>query len=189
MARGAKRPNNAAMLKRALIAPILALTALVLGGCSFISNNTYSMNDQMFAAMMIPHHEQAIEMSDLALTRSTNPQLLALATQIKAAQAPEIEEMKTWGDTSSAGHMGHSGMTMGGMLSDDEIETLKAASGVEFDRLFLEGMIGHHEGAIEMAQDILESKNPKVRDFATKIIEVQAAEIATMKAMLDKLNQ
>lgn len=173
------------MLKRAL----LALTALVLSGCSFISNNTYSMNDQMFAAMMIPHHEQAVEMSDLALTRSTNPEVLALAKQIKAAQEPEIEEMKTWGDTSSAGHMGHDGMTMAGMLSESELAALSAATGVEFDRLFLSGMIGHHEGAIEMAQDVLESKNPKVRDFATKIIEVQANEIATMKALLETLGK
>lgn len=185
VARGAGSTHNGDMFKRALL-PVLTLVALVLSGCSLISNNTYSMNDQMFAAMMIPHHEQAIEMSDLALTASSNPEVLALATQIKAAQAPEIEEMKTWGQTSMMDHSGH-GMTMGGMLSDSEIATLKSATGVEFDRLFLAGMIAHHEGAIEMAQDILESKNPKVRDFASKIIEVQAAEIATMKALLEKI--
>lgn len=166
---------------------LLTLTAVILTGCSFISNNTYSMNDQMFAAMMIPHHEQAIEMSDLALTRSTNPELLALAQQIKDAQAPEIEEMKKWGE--NLDHMSHSGMTMGGMLSQSEIDELKAAQGVAFDRLFLQGMIAHHEGAIEMAQDVLESKNSHVRDFASNIITVQAKEIEQMKAMLAKLTQ
>lgn len=169
----------------ALKALIAALGLALLTGCSFISNNTYSMNDQMFAVMMIPHHEQAIEMSDLALTRSSNAEVLALAKQIKAEQAPEIEEMKTWG--TGGDHTGHSGMTMGGMLSQREIDELKAAQGVAFDRLFLTGMIAHHEGAIEMAQDILDSKNPKVRDFGAKVIEVQAAEIAKMKELLAQL--
>lgn len=169
------------MLKRALAAVMTAFLA----GCSFISGHTYSMNDQMFAAMMIPHHEQAIEMSDLALTRSTNPQLLELAKQIKAAQAPEIEEMKTWGE--NLDHMSHSGMSMGGMLTQSEIDQLKEAKGVDFDRLFLKGMIAHHEGAIEMAQGVLDSKNPNVREFAGKIISVQAAEISKMKEMLAEI--
>lgn len=165
---------------------LIALISLVfLTGCSFIAGNTYSMNDQMFAAMMIPHHQQAIDMSDLAFTRSSNPDVIALATQIKAEQAPEIKEMKTW--LEGAPHMSHSGMTMGGMLSQSEIDQLKLAKGVEFDRLFLQGMIAHHEGAIEMAQDILDSKNPKVRQFGTNVIKVQSAEIAKMKDLLTNL--
>lgn len=143
------------------------------------------MNDQMFAAMMIPHHEQAIEMSDLALVRSTNSDLLALAKKIKAEQTPEIQEMKTWGE--HLDHMSHSGMSMGGMLTQSEIDQLKEARGVVFDRLFLKGMIAHHEGAIEMAQDVLDSKNPHVRQFASNIIKVQADEISYMKTLLAAL--
>ena len=130
--------------------------------------------------MMIPHHEQAIEMSDLALKNSTNPEVLALAQEIKDAQAPEIEQMKSWGASSMA-HMGH---MMDGMLSDEEMSALAAASGSEFDRLFLEGMIKHHEGAIDMAEMVIDSKNAEVAALANAIIEAQRAEIATMKELL-----
>lgn len=162
----------------------LAAVVLLLSGCGFVANHTYSTADQMFAAMMIPHHEQAIEMSDLALAKSSDPRILELARKIKAEQAPEIKEMKTWGE--NLDHMSHSGMTMGGMLSQTEIDALRQASGAEFDRLFLKGMIAHHEGAIEMAQGVLESKNSHVRDFASNIIKVQAEEIAEMKSLLNE---
>jgi uncharacterized protein (DUF305 family) len=134
----------------------------------------------MFAEMMIPHHQQAIEMSDLALKNSTNPEILALAQEIKDAQAPEIEQMKSWGASSMA-HMGH---MMDGMLSDEEMSALAAASGSEFDRLFLEGMIKHHEGAIDMAEMVIDSKKAEVAALANAIIEAQRAEIATMKELL-----
>lgn len=137
----------------------------------------------MFAEMMIPHHQQAIEMSDLALKNSTNPEILALAQEIKDAQAPEIEQMKSWGASSMA-HMGH---TMDGMLSDEEMSELAAARGGEFDRLFLEGMIKHHEGAIDMAEMVIDSKNAEVAALANSIIEAQRAEIATMKELLTGL--
>lgn len=174
------------MLKRRLPQVIAILFSVaLLTGCSFIARHSYSMNDQMFAAMMIPHHQQAIEMSDLALSRSNNPQVLDLARKIKAAQAPEIAEMKTWGE--GLDHMLHSGMTMGGMLTDQQMERLRSTSGEEFDRLFLAGMIEHHQGAIEMAQNILDSKNPHVRDFASTIITTQADEISIMKGLLELL--
>jgi uncharacterized protein (DUF305 family) len=101
--------------------------------------------------MMIPHHQQAIEMSDLALEKSSDPDILALAAEIKAAQGPEIEQMTTWLTQSGApvdggDHAGH--MNMGGMLTDAEMKRLTSSTGSEFDRLFLEGMIIHHEGAI-----------------------------------------
>ena len=137
----------------------------------------------MFAEMMIPHHQQAIEMSDLALKNSTNPEILALAQEIKDAQAPEIEQMKSWGASSMA-HMGH---MMDGMLSDEEMSELAAARGGEFDRLFLEGMIKHHEGAIDMADMVIDSKNAEVAALANSIIEAQRAEIATMKELLTGL--
>ncbi|MFM9141270.1 MAG: DUF305 domain-containing protein, partial [Actinomycetota bacterium] len=143
----------------------------------------YSSQDIMFAEMMIPHHQQAIEMSDLALKNSTNPEILALAQEIKDAQAPEIEQMKSWGASSMA-HMGH---MMDGMLSDEEMSELAAARGGEFDRLFLEGMIKHHEGAIDMAEMVIDSKNAEVAALANSIIEAQRAEIATMKELLTGL--
>jgi uncharacterized protein (DUF305 family) len=136
----------------------------------------------MFAEMMIPHHQQAIEMSDLALKNSTNPEVLALAQQIKDAQSPEIEQMKSWGASSMA-HMGH---MMDGMLSDEEMSDLAAATGSRFDKLFLEGMIKHHEGAIEMAQMVTDSKNSEVAALAKVIIEAQQREILTMNELLKR---
>ena len=161
----------------------LFLLGLLLVGCSSQSNSGYSSQDIMFAEMMIPHHEQAIEMSDLALKNSTNREVLALAQEIKDAQAPEIEQMKSWGASSMA-HMGH---MMDGMLSDEEISELTAAKGSDFDRLFLEGMIKHHEGAIDMAEMVIDSKNAEVAALANAIIETQRAEITTMKELLSAL--
>ena len=157
---------------------LLAFIAL-LAGCS--SGSKYSSQDIMFAEMMIPHHEQAIEMSDIALSISTNPEILKLAKEIKDAQGPEIELMKSWPGVDASTHMGH---TMMGMLDDQEIENLKNASGKEFDRLFLKGMIKHHEGAIGMAKMIDDSKNADVAKLGKTIIEAQTAEIARMKSLL-----
>ena len=154
----------------------------------------FSGRDLMFAQMMIPHHEQAVEMSTLAETRSTNPELLALAKQIKDAQAPEIVQMQGWldasGDAGGMGGMGemngmdHSGHGMGGMLSEEQMHALTKASGAEFDRLWLEGMIEHHEGALQMTRMIEDSSNPEVKKLADDIIRTQTAEIKQMKQML-----
>ena len=162
---------------------IFVIAALLLTSCASSENTgaEYSAQDIMFAEMMIPHHEQAIEMADLALAISQDSEVLSLATQIKSAQAPEIEEMKSWGSSHMGSHAGH---MMDGMLSDEELEELSRASGPDFDRLFLEGMIKHHEGAIEMAEMILESKNAEAASLARNIIETQKAEIETMKKLL-----
>ena len=110
------------------------------------SASDFSGTDIMFAQMMIPHHQQAVDMSTLAETRTTNPEVLALAKQIKDAQAPEIEQMTAWIDAAGAGmEMSHD-MGMGGMLSDEQMTALDNAQGAEFDKLYLEGMIAHHEG-------------------------------------------
>ena len=161
----------------------LILVGLLLVGCSSQSNSGYSFQDVMFAEMMIPHHQQAIEMSDLALKNSTNPEVLALAQEIKDAQTPEIEQMKSWGASSMA-HMGH---MMDGMLSDEELSDLAAATGSSFDKLFLEGMIKHHEGAIDMAEMVIDSKNSEVAALAKAIIKAQRAEISKMKELLSAL--
>ena len=156
--------------------------SLALMGCSTSTDSGYSSQDIMFAEMMIPHHQQAIEMSDIAMQNSKDPDVLALAQQIKDAQAPEIEEMKSWGASSDA-HMGH---MMDGILSDDEMTELRMATGPEFDRLFLEGMIKHHEGAIDMAEMVIDSKKADVAALAKAIIEAQRTEISAMKELLNR---
>jgi uncharacterized protein (DUF305 family) len=166
----------------------LGFVALVLAGCS-MNQSEYSMNDQMFASMMIPHHEQAVEMSELALTRTTNPDVLALAEEIRDAQQPEIDQMKSWGGTDSADHMSHGGMSMAGMLSASELANLRAANGPDFDLLFLNGMIAHHEGAIDMAQMIIKSKNDEVRTLGENIVKTQQAEIDRMRALIAALSK
>lgn len=148
----------------------------------------FSSTDLMFAQMMIPHHEQAIEMSTLAETRTTNPKVLALAGQIRAAQAPEIEQMKEWLAVSGSsdndmGHMDH-GMNQMGMLDDAQMNALAAANGAAFDTLYLEGMIAHHLGAIDMAQMILGSANPEVKKLGENIVSSQQAEIDQMRKVL-----
>jgi uncharacterized protein (DUF305 family) len=161
---------------------LFALCLLVLT-TSCATNSEFSGEDLMFAQMMIPHHEQAIEMSDLALANSDNSEVRDLATKIRAEQGPEIELMNSWSDSHMGSHAGH---MMDGMLSDDEMDELKGARGAKFDRLFLEGMIKHHEGAIEMADDVVSSKNVEVSQLAKSIIATQRAEIEYMKELLKR---
>lgn len=163
---------------------LLVMLAVLTACASSSKESQYSTQDIMFAEMMIPHHEQAIVMSDLALSNSSNPEILKLAREIKAAQAPEIEQMKNWDGVDASMHMGH---TMMGMLDEDEINNLKAVTGKEFDRLFLEGMIKHHEGAIDMAEMIDDSKNAEVAALGKAIISTQKAEIELMKSMLTSI--
>jgi uncharacterized protein (DUF305 family) len=148
------------------------------------ATGAYSDDELMFVSMMIPHHSQAVTMSKLALANSTNPEVLALATSIRDAQGPEITQMQSWLDQSnySGTHAGH--MDMGGMLSDEELAKLAIAKGAAFDRLFLEGMIAHHEGAIQMAEMIKDSTNSEVKKLFTNIVSSQSAEIEAMKALL-----
>lgn len=148
----------------------------------------FSQQDLMFAQMMIPHHEQAVEMSTLAETRTTNTEVLALAKQIKNAQEPEIKQMQEWLDASGQDNTGmdmdHMGHSMGGMLTDEQMNALASASGVQFDKLYLEGMIEHHEGAIQMARMITNSSNAEAKKLGEDIVTSQTAEIEQMKQML-----
>jgi uncharacterized protein (DUF305 family) len=147
-----------------------------------------SQNDVMFLQMMIPHHEQAVEMSTLAETNSTNPELLALAARIKAAQGPEIELMtKLLTDAGQAMMMDHS-MGNNGMMGMDDMLALAAATGNEFDVLYLTGMIAHHEGAINMTNPVASSANMEVKKLAENIITSQTAEIAEMTKLLATLS-
>ena len=144
--------------------------------------------DTMFAQMMLPHHEQAITMSDMMLAKGTSIDgaIQELATDIKAAQGPEIEKMNSWlslwNEPVSAGMMGHS---MEGMLNEEELAALDAAQGTEAIRLFLTQMIGHHKGAVQMAEDaIAEGSNPEVTSLATSVVKDQQAEIKAMEELL-----
>ena len=159
------------------------ISALLLSGCaaSTQSNSEYSSADIAFAEMMIPHHEQAIEMSEIAFLNTTNRDVLQLAQEIKDAQSPEIKLMKSWTGGKTSTHAGH---MMDGMLSQSELSDLREAKEKEFDRLFLEGMIKHHEGAIEMAQDVAASNNKDVADLSAAIISAQELEIAKMNELL-----
>ena len=167
-------------MKRLLL---VMITALLLSGCaaSTQSNSEYSSDDIAFAEMMIPHHEQAIEMSEIAFLNTTNPDVLQLAQEIKVTQSPEIDLMMSWTGVKASTHAGH---MMDGMLSQNELSDLREAKDKAFDRLFLEGMIKHHEGAIEMAQDVAASKNKDVANLSAAIISAQELEIAKIKELL-----
>lgn len=147
----------------------------------------FSDTDLMYAQMMIPHHEQAVAMAELAPTRTSNVDVLAIAKKIKSAQAPEIAVMAAWlgGEVSelAGGHAGH-GMEMKGMLTGAQFDELKNSVDAKFDELFVKGMIAHHQGAIEMTQSILKSENVLVRKFGEKVVKDQTAEIAELKTIL-----
>ena len=148
----------------------------------------FSGADIMFAQMMIPHHEQALLMSGFVETRSSNEEVKKLARQIYAEQEPEIAQMKLWLEkTNSSMDMGHD-MGMNGMLTDSEIEAMKSVTGKAFDRLFLEGMIAHHEGAIHMAEMIVDSDNAEAKKLGQSIQVTQQREIDLMKEMLKTIN-
>ena len=158
--------------------------------------------DVEFTTEMIPHHRQAVMMADLVEGRTQNRELITLADTIEDAQDDEIDQMtarlKSWG-VPVAGHMdddghmddgdmGHGNMGHGdmqGMMSAEQMAALRQASGGEFDRLWLEGMIRHHEGAIAMADEVLaKGTDPATRALATQVTTTQQAEIDQMRAML-----
>jgi len=147
-----------------------------------------SVSDAMFLQMMIPHHEQAIVMSDLALKISKNKELISLAAQIKAAQDPEITQMKKWlADDGLSEDPGHSMDGMGGMLSDDELVALGNSTGSEFDRKFLAGMIEHHVGAVEMVKMLNRTQVTELKIFGEQIVKTQTSEIELMRSLLSKI--
>jgi uncharacterized protein (DUF305 family) len=152
------------------------------------SNSQMVGSDAMFLQMMIPHHEQAIVMSDLALSTSKDADVLKLAKQIKDAQSPEIIKMQGWlTDAGLSEDPGHSmGDGMGGMLSDSELSALKGSTGKAFDKLFLTGMIAHHEGAIHLVMRIENSPNSEVNKLGQDIIKSQTAEIELMNELLKR---
>jgi uncharacterized protein (DUF305 family) len=153
------------------------------GSSSKESSSKYSADEIMFAQMMIPHHEQAVTMSELAFTNTTNPEILALAIDIRDAQAPEISQMRSWIGNKTGHDADSHNMTMGGMLTDEDLETLASLKGEAFDQFFLTSMIAHHEGALDMVDMIKDSTKSEVSTLAANIVKSQSAEIEAMKAL------
>ena len=203
----------------ATVLPLLLLTTLTACGDDatpqVLSDTEHSAQDVAFAGEMLQHHAQALAMVDLTLGRDLDPELLALAEQIRDAQAPEIEQLSDWlvswdepvpatvrdhslaghGDHSPseamaeledrAGHEGHDTGSMPGMLTSAQLASLEEASDQEFTALWLELMIAHHEGAVEMAraQQATGTFRPAV-ELAEQIEESQTVEIEAMRGLL-----
>ncbi len=200
-----------------LVLPVMASSVLLLNGCGSADdpapgtagtpgvsatvssaatgqdvepNNTVDVD---FAAGMIPHHGQAIEMADLALTKAKNAKVKDFAERVKAAQAPEITTLSgmltSWGEPVPAA-TGHSasmpGMDHGdgGMMSAEQMSDLEAASGAKFDRMWVDMMIDHHEGAVKMSQNEVRSGgNEKAKQLAQTIADAQTKEIAELRSL------
>ncbi|WP_309080851.1 DUF305 domain-containing protein [Zhihengliuella sp.] len=147
--------------------------------------------DVMFAAMMIPHHQQAVEMSETVLAaEDLPPEVRDLAERIRAAQAPEIETMESWLERWGADAADHGGHRMEGMLTEEELQELEGADGARAAELFLTGMIEHHRGAVEMAEDELRSgENAEALALAEQVIADQTAEIEEMEGLLAEVKQ
>lgn len=181
-------------------------------------NPTFNSADTMFVQMMIPHHEQAVEMAALAEMKATDPDVKQLAAKISTGQKAEIVTMKGWlaawgqptampscpgmhcmpSDMAPNGKMPTgmmpsgmmpSGMPMPGMMSGADMAKLKVATGTGFDKLFLQMMIVHHQGAITMAQaELAHGTNPDAKALAGRIVKTQQAEIAAMQQMAGQLH-
>ncbi len=160
------------------------------------SQGRHNAADVTFAKGMIPHHRQAVEMADLAPGRAQSAEVKKLAADIKKAQAPEIEKLSgwltSWGEAVPAegamDHSMHGGMEgMEGMMSAEEMTALENASGKAFDTAFMEMMIKHHEGAVEMAKtEQADGAHTPARKMAADIIASQSTEIEQMKKLLGK---
>lgn len=166
-----------------------------------------SKADVDFMQGMIMHHGQAVEMTALIASRTKNPDVIRIGAKISQAQIDEIAFMKRWlvvrgeettmpehdmsemDDSERAKHDHH--MLMPGMLTPKQMEKLRAASGIEFDRLFLAGMIQHHEGALVMVRELFAAagagQDAEIFNFATDVDSGQRGEIGVMRKMLDKL--
>lgn len=196
--------RTARTLRTSLIAAAALTTALTLSACgstspaadapaaetggSTATASAANTADIEFAQMMIPHHEQAVAMSDDLLDKpGIDPRVVALATEIKAAQEPEITQLTDWLGEWGADTGGMSDMNHGtdGMMSEADMMTLDNASGADADQVFLELMILHHEGAIAMAQThIDEGSNADAQALSAAIVASQSAEIAVMTDLL-----
>ncbi len=175
---------------------LAALAAAALLSACGSDDDSHNPTDVAFAQGMIPHHAQAIEMIDLLLAKNgVDPQVAELAEQIKAAQAPEIEAMTSWLEEWDEDVPPTTGMesmddmsSMEGMMTEQDMGDLAAATGDEASRLFLQQMTEHHSGAIDMAeQETEDGSYPDATDLAEEIVQSQQAEIDTMNDLLARL--
>ncbi|GGY53733.1 DUF305 domain-containing protein [Parvularcula lutaonensis] len=163
-----------------------------------IADTSYTKDDVMFMQMMIPHHQQAVDMAVLVDDRTNNEDILDIAGRIKKSQADEIAFMKTWLEDrgepvemmhGDGMHMDHAAM---GMASEEDMEELATLEGTEFDRKFLTLMIPHHEGAVRMVNDLLakpgSAYDPVLYDFISDVVNDQKAEITRMNGVLSQLS-
>jgi uncharacterized protein (DUF305 family) len=193
-----------ALLGLALARPATAHAQHSMGSMSGMSGHDhitiptgalYTVADVEFMQGMIAHHAQAIYMSRMAESHRASPRLLKLANKIDQSQVAEIRIMQDWlrrneqfaPDTSS-----WRTMTMTGMLTAEQLRTLDAATGGNFDRAFLTLMIQHHEGALRMVKDLFATpragQDVDVNVFANDVVSVQTAEIGAMRQMLSQLS-
>lgn len=154
--------------------------------------------DLAFAQQMIPHHTEALEMAALTQGRTTNPKVLDLAKRVQDTQNPEIQQLTAWVDKWGAtpstpssesmpgtGHGSGHGEAMPGAMSGADMAELEKAKGNAFDRMWLDMMIKHHEGAIEMARtELSQGVNSDAKSLAQQIIDGQQAEITEMRGLL-----
>lgn len=168
----------------------------MMGSPGSVSSSS-EQRELMFAAMMIPHHEQAVEMSQLALENSEHDGVRDLARRIMDGQSVEIDIMQGWLDNADVAdtrngrldHGMHGGSSMmGGMASEADLRRLQTLSSPEFDREFLLLMIEHHEGALDMVVMISGSTSPEAQKLHDDIVDVQLAEIQEMQDMLGELS-
>ena len=153
----------------------------------------YNAADVAFATNMVPHHKQAVELASLVPERSANNELGRLASEITATQVPEINILNVflvqWNENPEIGsgdHAEHADHPMKGMVDEATMTRLESLQGTEFDRLWLESMISHHQGAVEMAEaQVAEGKNVDAIAMAKMMITTQQAEIAEMQQMLE----
>ncbi|MBN6040992.1 DUF305 domain-containing protein [Amycolatopsis sp. 195334CR] len=173
-------------MKKAFVLAVLAVLVTACGGTEQAHND----QDVSFAKEMVQHHQQALEMSRLVPDRSSSAPVLDLAARIEKAQDPEIKEMEgwlgAWGAAPADEHGGGHG-DMAGMMTGAEMTQLAQASGTEFDRLWLELMIKHHRGAVDMAKkQLAEGADPGAKALAQRIIDAQQSEIGEMEQLLNQ---
>ena len=203
-----RRPTS-----RTVLAATAIILSLTIAGCASPDTNPttetatpttqasetasdgHNSADTAFAQMMIEHHVGAIEMADLALERATTPEVRDLATRIRAAQGPEIDQMTAWlegkGEPTATGNMtgmDHGSMEMDGLDQAEAMTELGQTTGTDFDRRFLELMIAHHTGALDMAQtQLADGTNTEMLDLAHTIGAAQETEITEMEDLLETL--
>ncbi|MEU9739356.1 DUF305 domain-containing protein [Micromonospora chersina] len=147
----------------------------------------YNGLDVWYVRMMIPHHQQAVEMASLAPDRAADPRVRAVADRIRAAQGPEIGVLRGWlGERDLPAEVpGHDHGAMRGMQSAEAMRQLAAARGAEFDRLFVRMMTAHHEGAVVMSTDLLKvGADQTLQEFANAVASEQSAEIARLRELV-----